>query len=81
MSDTELDVSSIESLEAEPRPFEDEPEADLPADEEQVEAETGGEEEEEDDEEGTGEVGNKFGMCSVRALNLWCIQSTRAREL
>ena len=46
MSDTELDVSSIESLEADPRPVEPELEADLSGEEEELEAETGEEEEE-----------------------------------
>ena len=46
MSDTELDVSSIESLEADPRPVEPELEAELSGEEEELEAETGEEEEE-----------------------------------
>ena len=46
MSDTELDVSSIESLEADPRPVEPELEVELSGEEEELEAETGEEEEE-----------------------------------
>jgi hypothetical protein len=61
MSDTELDVSSIESLEAEPRPLEaDREEAEATEGEEEAEeAETGGEEE----EEATGQF---YNICSRR---------------